>query len=779
MVTTYTVRVADVSGVSRTQTFTLQVNGPLTATVVIPVLATTTGQMTSSTGTANPVTVTGGVAPYVYHISPALPANSAMTTAGGIVGTNGTSVGAVFAAQTFTLSIDDSGSPQQSTSASFSYVINPALVLTVVVPTTVISDAQVNFTPVTTSGGTSPSLFVLTDVYNAATTLPQGLSFNTTTGAITGAVTQAFAQIPYRVNQVDGSYGTNRTVYSTNFTIRATGGTLSPALALSKKIGNKHLPDGSTQSFQPYLATGGTTPYAYAITPALAYGLSMDTTTGIISGTVSGAVATATYTITVTDGINNKATGTFTVDAGGPLVFSTFNSAVVGAVNLFWGAAGSITVVTATGGTGTLTFTSSPAFAPNTYAVNADGRAFAPTPVATLATTTYTMTVTDSDTPPVSVSRTYTLTINPQMVMTVAVPSSIIANGASVNFTPVTTTGGANPGLFSISPALPAGLLFSTATGAVTGTMPAGYIAKTYTVSRRDAGTNGGNVTLTATFYLQLKFYTTSLVATQTTSGAASVNFIPVSSAGGVGAVTWTISPALQPSLSFSATSGAVTGQPTTPQPAITYTVTGTDSDSPASTSSKTFDLTVNPPLIVSANATYSSVKANVADVVSFSPANASQGTQPYTYSVSPALPGGLSIGPSTGIVSGTSTAVKALTTYTVTVIEKAGTSGTSTFDLQVYAQLLAATAIPAVSLKVNTASAGTTPVTAAGGQGTLSYTISPTLPTGLILSPTTAKITGTPTATQGPITYTVTATDSSTSPTHSAIATFSLSIIN
>ena len=45
------------------------------------------------------------------------------------------------------------------------------------------------------------------------------------------------------------------------------------------------------------------------------------------------------------------------------------------------------------------------------------------------------------------------------------------------------------------------------------------------------------------------------------------------------------------------------------------------------------------------------------------------------SYSVSPALPAGLSLNTSTGVISGTPTAVTATATYTVTAGKSAGTS--------------------------------------------------------------------------------------------------------
>jgi hypothetical protein len=54
-----------------------------------------------------------------------------------------------------------------------------------------------------------------------------------------------------------------------------------------------------------------------------------------------------------------------------------------------------------------------------------------------------------------------------------------------------------------------------------------------------------------------------------------------------------------------------------------------------------------------------------------------------------------------------------------------------------------------------------TIPVTATGGTGSKTYTITPALPAGLAINATTGAITGTPTTTQSATGYTIRVTDS------------------
>jgi sugar lactone lactonase YvrE len=95
--------------------------------------------------------------------------------------------------------------------------------------------------------------------------------------------------------------------------------------------------------------------------------------------------------------------------------------------------------------------------------------------------------------------------------------------------------------------------------------------------------------------------------------------------------------------------------------------------------------------------------------------------------------------------------------------------SGTAT-AVAVSATTIVATTV----LTENHAATSFTPVTGSGGTGTLTYSVSPSLPTGLTLSSSTGGITGTPTVTSAATTYTLTVTDANNA---TATATFSLTV--
>jgi len=143
-----------------------------------------------------------------------------------------------------------------------------------------------------------------------------------------------------------------------------------------------------------------------------------------------------------------------------------------------------------------------------------------------------------------------------------------------------------------------------------------------------------------------------------------------------------------------------------------------------------------------------------------FTPVTGSGGTVPLTYSVSPALPAGLIISASTGAISGIPMVATPGMAYTVTIIDSASETATATFRLTVDGAVTATTSIASTALTFYQATASFTPVTSAGGDSPLSYTVAPTLPAGLTFSATTGAIVGTPTVVSVATNYTVTVTD-------------------
>ncbi|MFN8123098.1 MAG: Ig domain-containing protein [Thermoleophilia bacterium] len=108
-------------------------------------------------------------------------------------------------------------------------------------------------------------------------------------------------------------------------------------------------------------------------------------------------------------------------------------------------------------------------------------------------------------------------------------------------------------------------------------------------------------------------------------------------------------------------------------------------------------------------------------------------------FSVSPALPAGLSLDPATGAITGSPAAEAATATYTVTVTDSSG-SATAPLSLTVLGDVgFSYARRPAAGQPFD----GTPTVTGAGA-GTLRFT-SQTVPAGMTLDPDTGRLSGTP----------------------------------
>jgi len=264
---------------------------------------------------------------------------------------------------------------------------------------------------------------------------------------------------------------------------------------------------------------------------------------------------------------------------------------------------------------------------------------------------------------------------------------------------------------------------------------------------------------------------TQAVAATNLTQNHAATSFTPVTGAGGRGTLGYSVSPGLPTGLNLDPTSGAITGMPTVASPTTSYTVTVTDAETDTGTAS--FDLTVNGAVSTAQAIASTGLTENYA-AVSFTPVTGSGGTGSLGYGVSPPLPTGLSLSPTTGAITGTATVSSMATTYTVTVADSLGAAATAGFSLTVNGPVAATQAVASTVLTENHAATTFTPVTGSGGTGSLGYGVAPALPTGLSLSPTTGTVTGTPTVSSIGTTYTVNVTDDNGA---TASAGFSLTV--
>jgi|GEM_PF-1341783 len=554
------------------------------------------------------------------------------------------------------------------------------------------------------------------------------------------------------------------TAIQANFTDEATGAvsvvnvaniTIAPGLSAIQSIASQSLTAGSlAPSFIPVTAQNGSAPYAYAITPALPSGLSLNPATGAITGTPAVTAAAATYTVAITDATTTTARTTFSLTINSALV----TTVGVGSTALTIGtAAAAFTPVTTSAGTSPYTYAiTGSAVLPTGLSINANTGAISGTPTVTSASTTYTVTATDAA--GATSGKTFTLVVNSALVATQAVATRTLTagSGAAAAFVPVAGSGGTTAYTYSISPALPTALGFNPTTGAVSGTPAAAAGAGSYTVTVTDAAgavaRNSFSLTINGAIAAAQTVATKGL-----TLGTAAVAFTPVTVSGGTSPYTHTVAPALPTGLSLASATGLLSGTPSVAAAAANYSVTVTDVNGAPATNA--FNLTVNSALTSTVAVAIKSLTRTSA-VAAFTPVMKAGGTSPYSFSVSPALPTGLTLNSADGSVSGTPTAAAVAADYTVTITDGAGATTNKAFNLTVNAALIASQITAARVVTAGAAIVAFTPVTAAGGTAPWAFSVAPALPSGLSINAASGAISGNPTAAATLATYTVTVTD-------------------
>ena len=270
-----------------------------------------------------------------------------------------------------------------------------------------------------------------------------------------------------------------------------------------------------------------------------------------------------------------------------------------------------------------------------------------------------------------------------------------------------------------------------------------------------------------------------STIANQSlTQNSAMTSLTLPAATGGNGTLSYSLSPALPAGLTFTASTRVLSGTPTGTKASTTYTYTVSDGDNNTADTDKdtlTFTIVVAaedtaPSFADNASIANQSLTQNSAMTDLTLPA-ATGGNGTLSYSISPSLPAGLSFTASTRVLSGTPTGTSASATYTYTVTDADDNTASTDKDTLTFTIVVAAepdtapafadnASIANQSLTQNTAISDLTLPAATGGNGTLSYSLSPALPAGLTFTASTRVLSGTPSASAASATYTYTVSD-------------------
>ncbi|MDF5691499.1 putative Ig domain-containing protein [Aquirufa aurantiipilula] len=625
------------STISATPTSILA-NGITTSTITIQ-LKTSAGVNLTRTGGTVIVTTTAGTLGFVTDND-----NGTYT----VILTSGNSV----ATATLGFSVNGTTASGISSTTTVSFYSTP--------PPSALSYTTPNvYTVGSTITNLNPTVTGTVTSYSISPGLPTGLSFNTTTGVISGTPTVTSPATDYTVTATNGTG-------STTAVVRITVNVAAPS-ALSYTTPNVYTVGSTITNLNPTV-TGTVT--SYSISPGLPTGLSFNTTTGVISGTPTVTSPATDYTVTATNGTGSTtAVVNITVNAtlaaptslsyNTPNVYTTgttitdLNPSVVGTVTSY-----SISTPLPTG----LTF-------------NTTTGVISGTPTVTSPATDYTVTATNATGSTTAVVR---ITVNAALVA----PSALSYNTPNVYVVGTTITS-LNPTVtgtvtgYTITPTLPSGLIINPITGVISGTPTVTSPATIYTVT----ASNGAGST-TADLSIRVNAAAPTGLTYQTPNvykvGTAITSLDP-SITGTVDSYALTTG-TLPAGLSFSTVNGKITGTPTTVTSLTSFTVTATNVS--GNTVSNTFTITVNP--ADPSGLTYPTPNTYIVGTAITSLDPTVTGTVTSYALTTGTLPAGLSFSTVNGKITGTPSAVTALTSFTVTATNVSGSTVSNTFTITV-----------------------------------------------------------------------------------------------
>ena len=315
---------------------------------------------------------------------------------------------------------------------------------------------------------------------------------------------------------------------------------------------------------------------------------------------------------------------------------------------------------------------------------------------------------------------------------------------------------------------LPAGIVYrAPSAGAGTGGRLSGTPTEvaaeaTYTLTATDADGDTAALTFTIVVKPDLRPVFEATIADQEWIEDESITPVRLPAAvGGNGRLSYRLTPALPNGVTRDPVTQVLTGTPTEESSRTEYTWTATDAD--GDTAALTFTIVVKPDLMPSFEVTVADQEwVEDESITAVRLPAAVGGNGRLSYRLTPALPNGVTRDPVTQVLTGTPTEESSRTEYTWTATDADGDTAALTFAITVKPDLMPsfeATVADQEWIEGESITAVRLPA-AVGGNGRLSYRLTPALPSGVTRDPSTQVLTGTPTEESSRTEYTWTATD-------------------
>ncbi|MCS7026333.1 MAG: putative Ig domain-containing protein [Bryobacteraceae bacterium] len=587
----------------------------------------------------------------------------------------------------------------QSVTRRFTLVVVPALTITN--PSLAEGAACQNYSQtMSATGGRSPYRW-------SASNLPPGLSMSSA-GTISGMTAQS-GQFNVRI-QVEDS--------RERFATRDYVLTIQPL-----RITTTSLPGGVVGvAYNATLTSTGGSRLSWSVAGgSLPPGLGLSTTAtgaGLVSGTPTTA-GTFNTTYRVSDAAGCQATASL------PIVIQQRLQITTSSINPAQVGASYTQTFTATGGTPPLAWSVTAGNLPPGLSLSTAGvLSGVPTTAGN-----YTFTITVRDGREQVDSRSFTLSVS---VASLEITTESLAPGAvgrpyQQN---LSATGGVTPYRWVALTALPPGLSFG-ADGVISGTpTQAGSFSVSFRVS------DASNQTATRSYVLLVTgAFTITTPALST--GLVNANYNQtISTTGGRSPITFQVlSGSLPPGLSLSPTTGAITGV-ATQAGEFTFTIRAVDADQQMA--ERTFTITIQGQFRITTDALPTGEVGTTYNVT----LAVTGGRSPFSWSVvEGALPSGLGLNPTTGVLSGVPGTAGRFT-FTVQVVDAGGQTARQPLTVLIVARLTLETdALP----RAVAGAFYTQTFQATGGEPPYRWSISGETPPGLSLDLTSGVLSGTP----------------------------------